>query len=350
MPSTARSDSSTSTRPPRRASAKGDAVVFTKAKRIHFLKRYGAHCNAFASFQPDMRYFDLHGIGFIPYHYVLGLVFVLSDPICKADDVEALVASFLVRFKNAIWIQITPQLAEHLAEQHGLYATQIGSENKVALSSWTMAGQDRRSLRKTVNQAKTQGIDITEEDYICPKDAQHAELIHASNNWLKTRIVKKELKFFVRPMAMEYRENCRYFYARKEGRIVGYICFDPIYRAGKVIAYAPNVSRSCASFKRGIWYTIMVHAITKMKEEGIAHIDLGFVPAHVSKEIESSESPLVHKLMELIYHRCGWLYSCQGLHFAKARFDGTFTKTFLAHRSRMPLLSILVILRSSGVI
>ena len=78
--------------------------------------------------------------------------------------------------------------------------------------------------------------------------------------------------------------------------------------------------------------------------------DFGLFPARVHKEMESFESPMIHKLMDFIYNKCGWLYSCKGLDFAKSRFDGKFTKTFLAHRSRLPLFGIFAILRSSGVI
>jgi lysylphosphatidylglycerol synthetase-like protein (DUF2156 family) len=326
------------------------AFSFSIAERIAYLKKFGTNCNAFASFQPGMQYFDVHDVGYVSYRSAFGLVFALSDPICKAENMERLVAQFMARFPNALWVQITPELAKHIAEKHGFYCTQLGSENKVPLSTWTMAGKERQSLRKTVNQARTQGITIAEEGYIGTVGPAHDELMEASEAWLKTRVVKKELKFLVRPMEMDYRENCRYFYARKDGHVVGYVCFDPIYRDGKVVAYAPNVSRSWAGFKRGLWYSVMIHAMNLMKEEGVEYIDFGLFPARVHKEMESFESPMIHKLMDFIYNKCGWLYSCKGLDFAKSRFDGKFTKTFLAHRSRLPLFGIFAILRSSGVI
>ncbi len=324
--------------------------TFSWGERIAYLKRFGSNCNAFASFQSGMDYFDVRDVGYVSYRRIFGLIVALSDPICHHSNVHALVAQFTARFPKAIWIQISPELAAHIAQTHGHYCSQLGSENKVMLNTWTMAGKERQSLRKTVNQAKTQGITISEEPYLGQQSTQHHELEQASQDWLKTRVVKKEVKFLVRPMEMEYRENCRYFYARKDGHVVGYICFDPIYRDDKVIAYAPNVSRAWAGFKRGLWYSMMIHAMNLMKEEGVEYIDLGLFPAKVSQDIESFESPLVHKLMNFIYNKCGWLYSCKGLDFAKSRFDGKFTKTFIAHRSRLPLYSIGAVLKSSGVI
>ena len=333
-----------------RSVAVDTAFSFSIAERIAYLKKFGTNCNAFASFQPGMKYFDVHDVGYVSYRYAFGMVYVLSDPICKKENTERLVALFAERFPNALWVQISPELAKHIAEKHGYYCSQLGTENKVPLSTWTMAGKERQSLRKTVNQAKTQGITIAEEGYIGTVGPAHDELMEASAAWLKTRVVKKELKFLVRPMEMDYRENCRYFYACKDGHVVGYVCFDPIYRDGKVIAYAPNVSRSWAGFKRGLWYSVMIHAMNIMKEEGVEYIDFGLFPARVEAGIDSFESPLVHSLMNFIYNKCGWLYSCKGLDFAKSRFDGKFTRTYYGHKSRWPLFSIFAILRSSGVI
>jgi lysylphosphatidylglycerol synthetase-like protein (DUF2156 family) len=327
-------------------------AIFSFEERVRYLKKYGSTCNSFAAMQPGMEYFDVRDIGYVAYRRIAGLIVVLSDPICKQHDMYELAGQFVDQFPKSVWAQISPHMAKFLAFRQGYFCSQMGSESKVALGGWTMSGKDRHTLRKTVNQARTQGITISEEPFQGQQSAQHSELVVASNAWLRTRVVKKELKFLVRPLEMQYRENCRYFYARKDGHVVGYICFDPIYRDGKVVAYAPNVSRAWAGFKRGLWYSMMIHALNLMKSEGVEYVDLGLFPARVSaaSELESYESTMVHSLMRFIYEHCGWLYSCKGLDFAKSRFDGTFTKSYIAHRSRLPLYSIVAILKFSGVI
>lgn len=95
---------------------------------------------------------------------------------------------------------------------------------------------------------------------------------------------------------------------------------------------------------------MMIESMNLMKEEGVEYIDFGLFRRVSTKRWSPLESPMIHKLMDFIYNKCGWLYSCKGLDFAKSRFDGKFTKTFLAHRSRLPLFGIFAILRSSGVI
>ena len=61
------------------------AFSFSIAERIAYLKKFGTNCNAFASFQPGMQYFDVHDVGYVSYRSAFGLVFALSDPICRAD-------------------------------------------------------------------------------------------------------------------------------------------------------------------------------------------------------------------------------------------------------------------------
>jgi lysylphosphatidylglycerol synthetase-like protein (DUF2156 family) len=325
-------------------------ATFSCNERIAYLKQYGTNCNAFASFQSGMDYFDVHDIGYVSFRRIFGLIVVLSDPICNEKNLHTLVSRFMERFPKAVWIQISPALAKYIATKYGYYCSQIGSEKKVQLKDWSLNGKSRQSLRKAVNQARTQGITITEETYMHRRMEQSGELARVSAEWIKTRVVKREVKFLIRPMNMEYHENCRYFYARKDGRVVGFIWFDPIYRDGKVVAYAPNISRAWSGFKRGLWYAMMIHAIEVLKNEGVEYIDLGLFPARVSHEIEAFESTMVHKVMQFIYNKCNWLYSCKGLDFAKSRFDGVFTKTFVAHRSFLPLYSMVAILRDCGVI
>ena len=41
--------------------------VFSFSERVAFLKKFGRHSMAFSALQPDMRYFDLEGIGYIAF-------------------------------------------------------------------------------------------------------------------------------------------------------------------------------------------------------------------------------------------------------------------------------------------
>jgi len=299
---------------------------------------------AFSTLQPNLEYFDVAGVGYIAYASYLRMKVVLSDPICHPQHAEAMLDAFVRRFPNALFAQVTKSVVDILHRKHGYYGTQLGSEAKIPLSDWNLRGRKKQIIRTGVNQAKAQGVAIREG----PFDERAREV---SESWIKTRKCKSnEIRFLVRPMLMDYQEGTRHFYAYQDDGIVGFIFFDPIYRHGKVVAYVPNISRSCTSFKQGLWYPIMVHAMDVFKAEGIEYVDLGLTPLKLADELEHQESKLLRLVQKQIYTWGNSLYNFKGLEFAKSRFQGHVMKTYCCHRRRLPGLSILAMFRLTRLI
>jgi lysylphosphatidylglycerol synthetase-like protein (DUF2156 family) len=318
--------------------------TFTHRERVRYLMNYGVHAMAFSTMQPDLEYFDIPGIGYLAYARYLGMTFALSDPICNAQHVETMLDRFVERFPNAMFAQVTKNIADIMHRRHGYYGTQFGSESKVPLSNWDLRGRKKQIIRTAVNQAKEQGVEIREG----PFDEQANAI---SESWIKTRKCKNnEIRFLVRPMVMDYEEGTRYFYAHQNGSAVGFIFFDPIYRGGKVVAYVPNISRSCASFKQGLWYAMMVHAMDVFKAEDIEYVDLGLTPLMLADELEDQESRPLRLIQKQIYRWGNSLYNFKGLEFAKSRFQGQVVKSYVCHRNRLPGAAILAMFRLTRLI
>ena len=190
-----------------------------------------------------------------------------------------------------------------------------------------------------MNQAKARAIEVKEG----PFDAQAKQI---SESWIETRKCKSnEIRFLVRPMLMDYKDGTRYFYAYQNGKAVGFVFFDPSYRDGKVVAYVPNISRSCASFKQGLWYAIMVHAMEVFRAEGIEYVDMGLAPLVLADQLEAQESRPLRLIQKHIYAWGNSLYNFKGLEFAKSRFQGQVVKTYFCHRKRLPGFGILAMFR-----
>ena len=151
-------------------------------------------------------------------------------------------------------------------------------------------------------------------------------------------------------MSMDYKEGSRSFYAYQDGEPVGFIFFDPIYENNKIVSYVPNISRACASFKQGIWYTLMLHAMDVFKEEGVERIDLGLIPLAGLDAPASHESNMLKGIMKFVYEKCNFLYNFKGLHFTKSRFRGEEFKIYYCHRRNLPTRDILGVLMLSNVI
>lgn len=318
--------------------------LFTFDERISLLRKYGDHCMSFSMLQQGMQFFDMPGIGFLCFRKKWGTRFVLADPICNVRDRELLVREFLKDGKNVAFIQISQDFAELLHEKFGYYATQFGLESVVDLEKWDLKGKKKQVLRTSINHATKEGVTIVEN---CDDDGCH----QLTREWLKTRKVKnREVVFLIRPMDQEYQVGTRKFCAYHEGKLVGFIFFDPLYKDGKVVSYVPNISRFSNQFKQGIFYALMCHAMEVFKKEGVKHLDLGLCPAAVGDTDEPYESKLLKPIVRLLYKYGNFIYSFKGLYFTKSRFDGMEQKTFCAHREILPTKSLLTVFRLANII
>jgi lysylphosphatidylglycerol synthetase-like protein (DUF2156 family) len=314
------------------------------ARRVACLKQFGSHSMSFSTLQPDMSYFDLPGIGYIAYARHWGLRFVLADPVCHPHLRGVMLDRFLAAVPNALFVQVTKPVVEHLHQAHGYYGTQFGSESKVDLASWSLRGGKKQTIRTAINQARNQGIEIRESGF--DPDAKKI-----SEAWIRTRRCKNnEIRFLIRPMLVDYRDGTRYFYAYHHGEAVAFVFFDPVYLNGRLVGYVPNISRSSANFKQGLWYALMVHAMEVFKAEGVTYIDLGLVPLMMADEIEPQESRLLRGVMSAIRERMDFLYNFKGLEFAKSRFQGTVEKTYCCHRRALPGLAMTAMFRLTRII
>lgn len=315
------------------------------AQRVAWLKQYGSHPMSFSTMQPDMAYFELPGVGYIAYAQHWGMQFALSDPVCAPALRAQLLDRFLERYPRAVFVQVSKAVVDHLHGRHGYYGTQFGSESKITLADWNLRGARKQIIRTAVNAAAGAGIEIREGGF------DH-DVKRISEAWIRTRRCKNnEIRFLIRPMLIDYREGTRYFYAHAPGGdAVGFIFFDPIWQDGRLAGYVPNISRSSANFRQGLWYALMAHALAVFKEEGVPCVDLGLVPLQVDAGIEPQESRLLRTTMAVIRERMDFLYNFKGLEFAKSRFQGRIEKTYCCHRSAMPALAMTAMFRLTRII
>ncbi|MEP3587987.1 MAG: DUF2156 domain-containing protein [Marinobacter sp.] len=308
------------------------ASQFTFSERVNYLKQHGTHSQSFSTLQPGMQYFDVPGVGYIAYMRKWGGTFVLSDPVAAPADFPVILEQFQQKFPNASYVQVSKAVVDFLHLRFGLYGTQFGCESRIDLQKWSLTGKKKQILRTALNQAEKHGITVKER-----YSDDHTKEI--SEAWIRTRKCKSnEIRFLIRPMEMDYRENERHFYAYQDGKAVGFIYFDPIYHNNEIVSYVPNISRANADFRQGIFYTLMAHAMEVFKEEGIPFIDLGLIPLSLDKTTEHQESRPLKKLMHGIYSKGNFLYNFKGLEFTKSRFPGQNFKTYCCHKRAIPAL------------
>ncbi len=313
-------------------------------ERVDLLKKHGTHSQSFSTLQPEMRYFDIPGMGYIGYMKKWGMNFVLADPVCAPEHREIMLERFERSVSNCCYVQVSKPVVDILCDRFGYYGTQFGSESRIDLSRWSLKGKKKQVIRTALNQAEKAGITVQERF-----SDDHTKQI--SDAWIKTRKVKStEIRFLIRPMEMNYRENERHFYAYQNGKAVGFVYFDPIYDRNQIISYVPNISRANADFRQGIFYTLLAHAMEVFQAEGVPYLDLGLIPLSLHDDNEPQESRLLKSLFRKVYRHGNGLYNFQGLEFTKTRFRGDIKKTYCCHKPALPLLEFLAAFKLTRLI
>ena len=320
-----------------------DGEIFSFEERMTYMKKYGSHCMSFSTLQPGMRFFDVPGKGFVAYMQKWGSQMVLSDPICRENDREAVLCAFLEKYPNSGFIQVTEPVARLIHERFGFYATQFGIETVIDLEKWRISGKKKQILRTSINQAKKRGIVIREN----PDETRHHQL---SKEWMATRKIKnREIGFLIRPMVMDHEDDTRKFFAYQDDELIGFVFFDPIYKDGEIISYVPNISRFSHTFKQGIFYCLLVHAIETFKAEGLKEVNLGLSILVLDDEDAVHEAGLLKSIERLIFKYGNFIYHFKGIAFTKSRFQGKTNKFYSAHKWSFPAVKLLTMFKLSNV-
>lgn len=318
---------------------------FTLSERFQYLRKYGNHCMSYSALQPGMHYFDVPGKGYIAYMQKWGSRFALADPVSHEKDYEALIGAFIKENENCGFVQVSEAVAELIHEKFGFYGTQFGVESVIDLPSWDLKGKKKQVLRTSLNHAKKKGITVIE------KHDGDGEDFRLSKEWLKTRKVsRKEILFLIRPMDMDHNAGTRKFFAYRGDELLGFIYFDPVFSNDRIIGYVPNISRFSQSFRQGIFYTIMVHAMDVFKSEGVQEIHIGLSPFVTGAEDKHYEASIVKKIIRLLYEYGNKIYNFKGIYFTKSRFHGTDYPTFCCHKSMLPAKKFLTIFKMANII
>jgi len=316
---------------------------FAMPERLEYLRSFGGHSMSTSLLAPEMRYFDLPGVGFIGFMTWRGSTVALADPVAAIAEQPTLVEAFLASHPRAAFVQTSEALAQLLHRRFRFYATQVGVETLLDLDAWSLRGRKKQALRTALNQASARGIIVSE-------GCTTAERETLSSEWLATRRVSDtEIAFLVRPLGMEPTPGARVFCARAGSKPVGFVCFDPLFAEGEIVGYVPNVSRASAEFRQGIFYAITLHAMQCFAREGARVVNLGLSPLAVDTLERGGESVAFKHLLGALYRFANRLYNFQGIRFAKSRFRGREEPVFLAHRAHFPVRDALAVFKLSGV-
>lgn len=288
-------------------------------ERWHYLRCFGQGSLAYSSMQPKLDHYLVPGIGYVPFALIsdANVPVCLSDPICSSKDTPRLLSRFFDCYDYPIFIHISQDVARMLSEL-GFLINEIGTETIIEIPKFTLAGKDKEFLRSQRNRARKDGVTVTEKS--CKEIFEVLKSISAA--WLAKKTVHShELSFIVRPAVYVDEPDVRIFIARRNGTVIGFVVFDPMYKDERVIGYVANTLRSVDNLSYSVCDCIIMEAMQVFKNEGIDTLSLGYSPLYKVEDGGTfNYSKLLKAIFNYTYKHSNCVYEFKSLAFHKSRY------------------------------
>ncbi len=312
------------------------------ARRFELFSQYGSFTMAYATLQPEMKYFEGHG-GYLAYDTWGGIPFVLGDPVAPTASYAAIIEAFVREHPRTCFCQISNPVGAVL-DGLGWFVNEFGADIQLDLPTHDFSGPKKSKLRQAAHKIRREGYVVEERASL---DAENTELLALCDAWLATKTVKHEARFLVRPLTWGNEPGVRKFFLRDpNGWIVAFVVFDPICAGGDVISYSPAIKRRSPHAPTGAEEAITALAIEQFRSEGIKILRLGLLPLYQVEDSGFHEGWFLKKCFQWAYrHGDHWLYSFRGHADFKHRYRGTLSKVYFASPTRRNVWNLLALLR-----
>lgn len=320
-----------------------------------FLRQYGREALAYATLQEGMEYF-IDETGYVAYTSVLHPVFarkskriVLSDPICAEADLPKLLGNFMAQNPRAAFGVISEKCAVVLRGM-GFKVNGIGYEPELPIQTYNTKGnwKDLDLIKRARNEARREGVVIRE---VAGADLDQKAMGAISAKWIGAKkISDREIWIYARRPVFGHEEDVRKFVAYdKEGQVIGFVFYDPMYQDGTVFGYSANIVR-CDEQRFGRLATaVHMEAMEKFKAEGKEVLNLLLAP-FVELDRAKYNDDFGAKIFFKLSARFGnSIYNFKGLSFHKSKYRGSEKSLYYASNSFWPSNDIYLAFLSADI-
>jgi lysylphosphatidylglycerol synthetase-like protein (DUF2156 family) len=320
-----------------------------------FLRQHGREALAYPTLQAGMEYF-VDDCGYIAYVTAQHPVFAhkpkpitFSDPVCAPQDFPEIIGRFLTTYPHAVFACVSETCAEVLRGMN-FKVNCIGYEVELPIQTYNTKGnwKELDLIKRSRNEAKREGITIREENI---ENVNREQLDAVSNKWIGTKKVSdREIWLYARRPVLETEPDVRKFVAYdRDGRAVGFVFYDPMYRAGEIFGYAANISRSDEQRFGRLATAIHMEAMEKFKAEGKQTLNLCLAPFVKLNAGKFNDDWGAKKFFELTAKFGNDIYNFTGLAFHKSKYRGGEKFLYFASRSLWPSNDIYLAFLSADI-
>jgi len=217
----------------------------------------------------------------------------------------------------------------------GLKLVKLGEEARVALSSFSLEGKKRSSLRQAFNRLQRDGLTFE----IVPPSGVTAimpELRNISELWLKDKHVR-EKRFSLGFFNEDYLRRCSVALVKKDLCI---IAFANLWELGNKEELSIDLMRYRPDAPNGVMEYLIVSLLLWGQEQQFRWFNLGMAP--LSGLERHPLAPLWNKIGNTIFRLGHEFYNFEGLYQYKKKFDPDWQPRYLAAPAGLSLTTALI--------
>jgi lysylphosphatidylglycerol synthetase-like protein (DUF2156 family) len=228
---------------------------------------------------------------------------------------------------------------------HGAWRASIGCDRVLDLERADTF--EAAPVKAAARKAAKAGLKLEELDFERATDFDLFDFARINEAALKKSVVPFEMRFLNRPMHPSPALSRVFFLeSAKEGRF-GYAVLDPYFERGAVKGYLLNLIRFGPTSIWGV-YLAVVHALaTRLKEEGVRELSLGFCPL-TGLDLERT-SPVLRPQLKWLAGKAEGADYFKRLREMKSQFNGRWVGRWLVTRSPQLATPLLSFLKLTGV-
>lgn len=243
-----------------------------------------------------------------------------GDPLAPLEDMPELARQFgaFAKRKNRV-VAFVPSSAAfaRMVVPKDYVAVKVGASPYFDLQTWNPRGDSAKKIRAGVNQARRAGVVV--EAVTGGVDASlRTETARLCLEWLGTRRSATTFGWLVALDPFLHSDYKKYFTARVDGRLVGFLAASPIpARQGW---YLEDVLREPGS-PQGTATLLVIEALASLKAAGATLATLGTSPLSTDGPVDIPiEHRVVARALDVASRRLAGFYNFEGLRRFKGKF------------------------------
>ena len=287
--------------------------------RLQTLHGYNAH--SLVSIAPGALLWSHPDIDGAVVYGQFGKVWLAAgEPLARLEDMPELARRFSAYAKrqNRV-VAFVPTSAEfaRMVAPNDFAAVKVAAAPYFDLKTWNPRGDSAKKLRAGVNQARRAGVRVEELGDELDEELKE-ETAQLCMHWLGNRRAGMTFGWLVALDPFLHWEYKKYFAARLNGKLVGFLAASPIpARKGW---YLEDVLRE-PDAPKGTATLLVFEALTKLKAESAELATLGTSPLAADGPNDvPTEHPTAARVLEMAATRLGAFYNFEGLRRFKGKF------------------------------